>query len=211
MVKASGSILSDNFPGTAVPPQNWVQFSGGAQDTAHSPGVVTMTDSTGNTTGILSKLSTSAFSPVGTGLVTTLTAQILSASTTPSLGNALVGLVGVGQTGSLAAGIDGQGNVFVAWSQAKPPISLSNLVIGKDSKYTGGKTELTFIISQDFVQVVTSGFTSANINFSQLNSMFSLSNAFTNGAVPALAAASQTGATGGVASFTSISAGTSGT
>jgi hypothetical protein len=211
MAQLSGSILSDTFLGTAVPPQNWMEFSGGAHDIAHTPGVVTMTDSTGNTTGIVSTLPTSAFSPVGNGVMTTLNAVIHSLSTAPSLGNAVVGLVGVNQTGSLAAGIDGKGNVFLAWSQANPPISQANLVIGKDSKYTGGTTELSFIIYQDYVQVVTPGFTSADFKFSQLNTKFSLVSAFPGGAIPALAAASQPGAAGGVASFSSITVGTSGT
>lgn len=194
------TILNDTFGGTAVPPKNWTQLSGGPHDIAHTAGDVTLTDSTGNTTGILSM---SAFTPVGT---TTIKAHLNRVSEPPNLGNAIVGLVGLAgnnQTGSLAAGIDGQGNVFLVWAQANPVINQTLLVIGKDTNYTGGSTDLTFLVEQTFVQVLTP-IKSKQYTYKQSLDNFSLKAAFKNKANPALVAASQPKMKSGVASFASI-------
>lgn len=200
-------ILDDTFAGTAVPPKNWTQLSGGPHDIAHTAGDVTLTDSTGNTTGILSM---SAFTPVGTTTITTIKAHIIRVSEPPNLGNAIVGLVGLAgtnQTGSLAAGIDGQGNVFLVWAQANPVINQTLLVIGKDTNYTGGPTDLTFLVEQTFVQVLTP-IKSKQYTYKQSLDNFSLKAAFKNQANPALVAASQPKMKSGVASFASINVST---
>ena len=88
---ATGPILSQTFNGTNFP-SGWQQFLPGV--VAESPHTfLTITDSTGMSAGIAANATkTVPFTPLG--VVTTMTAQISSVSSTPQLGNAVFGLLG---------------------------------------------------------------------------------------------------------------------
>jgi hypothetical protein len=201
----AGQILFDGFNGTGGVPKNWVQIPGTSGPITEKPGNLTITDTTGNTTGILSNLPSPPFSPVKV-MTTTIQANLKSVGTKP-VGNAIVGLIGVpnsnGPTGELAAGIDSTGVVFVVAQQQTPQISQTIVPLGKLAKYNGGPITLTLTINSSGV-VVTAGAFSGQISFSKDLPKFSLTAAFANGAIPALVAASQQGQKGGSASFASI-------
>ena len=148
--------------------------------------------------GIVSTLETAVFSPLG--VTTTIKAQIKSLSTNP-VGNGIVGILGVpnnnGSTGELAAGIDSTGVVFIVVQQQNPAVDQTVTPIGTVPGYTGGPIPLTLKIGSMGVTVTAGNFTSNEISFSDLSKNFSLTNAFGNGAIPALVGASQQTQTGG--------------
>jgi hypothetical protein len=170
------------------------------------PHDLTITDSTGNSTGIVSTPSTSAFNPVG--VVTTNQAQINGVN---PAGNAIFGLIELSTTGSLtgylAAGIDAQGHIFIV--EQDPSIKQTIVPLGTDKSYKGGSILIEFNVDLFGLEVRTPGFDSGKVLFSnqKLNN-FSLAAAFNNGAIPALVAASQPTEKGGSASFESISVST---
>jgi hypothetical protein len=198
---SSGQILFDDFNGTGGVPKNWVQIPGAPGDVEEKPHDLTITDSTGKSTGIVSTLSTSVFNPQG--VVTTIQAQINSVN--PD-GNAIFGLLGLSasgsQTGYLAAGIDAQGNIFIVVQD--PSIPPTIVPIGVDTSYKGGSILMNFIINSTGVEVTAPGFNSGEVLFSKDLNNFSLKAAFSNGAIPALVGASQPNEKGGSASFGSI-------
>jgi hypothetical protein len=198
---ATGQILSDNFNGTGGVPKNWVQILGVANDVKETPGNLTITDSTGNSSAIASSLPSSVFSPVG--VMTTDQVQINSVNAD---GNAIFGLIGLSRsgalTGYLAAGIDAHGNVFIV-EQAQG-IAQTIVPIKVDKNYAGGKMVMNFIIKSKGVEVTAPGYDSGAVPYSALQN-FSLKTAFANGAMPALVGASQPTTKGGAASFQSIS------
>ena len=197
---ATGLILSDNFNGTGGVPKNWTLFgSGVVKETA---GNVTLTDSSGQSVGILSSV---VFSPQGVN--TTIQAQIKSVSKNP-VGNAVVGILGApnsnGPTGELAAGIDANGDVFVVVQQQTPAVSSVDHADWHMVKgYNGGPISLTLTIKSAGVTVSAGSFNSPLISFSNWKN-FSLIDAFGNDAIPALVGASQQNQKGGSASFSSI-------
>jgi hypothetical protein len=77
--------------------------------------------------------------------------------------------------------------------------------IGVDKGYKGGAIVMNFIVNAVGVEVMAPGFNSGEVLFSKTVDNFSLKTAFSNGAIPALVGASQPKATGGSASFASIS------
>ena len=206
---ATGLVLSDDFNGTGGVPKNWTMFGSGV--VTEKPKNLTLTDTSGQSVGIVSMLKTSVFSPQG--VTTTIKAQIKSLSTNP-VGNGVVGILGVpnsnGSTGELAAGIDSTGVVFIVVQQQNPTVDQTIMPIGTVKGYNGGPILLTFKISSSKggVTVSAGSFTSNLISFSDLNKNFSLKNAFGNDAIPALVGASQQNQKGGSASFSSISVST---
>ena len=196
---ATGLILFDDFNGTGGVPNNWMQFGSGV--VKEKAGNVTLTDTSGQSVGIL---SSAVFSPQG--VTTTIQARINSASKNP-VGNAIVGILGApnsnGPTGELAAGIDANGVVFVVVQQQTPAVSQSILPIGTVKGYNGGPISFTLTIKSAGVTVSAGSFTSPEISFSNWKN-FSLIDAFGNNAIPALVGASQQTQKGGSASFASI-------
>jgi hypothetical protein len=190
-------------------PKNWMLFSGVAGDVNEMPEDLTLTDSSGDSTGIYSTLPSSVFNPAT--VATMIQAQIKSVSPSP-VGNAICGLLGLpnsdGPTGYLAAGIDANGVVFIVEQQQNPTIAQTIVRIGKISGYSGGPILLSLTINSTGVEVTASGFSSGEIPFSTMLNKFSLAAAFGNGAVPALVGASQPQEKGGWASFASIRVGT---
>ena len=172
---------------------------------------LTITDSTGMSAGIAANATkTVPFTPLG--VVTTMTAQISSVSSTPQLGNAVFGLLGKegpALAGELAAGIDAQGTVFVVVYDPAQKITQQTIVpVGMDSGYTGGPVKMIFTINSTGVQIQAGSTIFPELSFSQDLDKFTLQTAFPEKAIPALVAASQQGQKGGVASFESISVST---
>jgi hypothetical protein len=207
--RSGAQSFSDSFNGSGGVPKNWTQILGAAGDVTEKPHDLTIKDSTGQSAGIAS--STFAFNPQG--VVTKMTAQISSASASPQLGNAVFGLIGPSATalaGELAAGIDGQGTVFVVVYDPAQKISQPTVVlVGVDKGYTGGPVTMTFTINSTGVQITAGSTKFRAFSFSKDLDNFSLKTAFPNGAAPALVGASQQGQKGGAASFASISVSTS--
>jgi hypothetical protein len=197
---SKGPILFDLFNGTGGVRKKREQFAGPAGAVVEKRHNLTITDSAGSSTGILSTASTVPFNPQG--VVTTEQAQINGID--PN-GKAMVGLIGpngsASPTGSLAAGIDAKGHVFNF--EHDPRIPQTVVPIGVDTGYSGGRVRLTFTINSTGVKVSAGSFNSGEIPFSDLHN-FSLKAAFKNGAIPALGVASQPNETGGAASFRSI-------
>jgi hypothetical protein len=183
-------------------PKNWTLFSGVAGDLNELPQDLTLTDSTGDTTGIYSTLPSSVFNPAT--VATTIQAQVKIVSSSP-VGNAICGLLGLpnsnGPTGYLAAGIDANGVVFIVEQQQNPKIAQTIVPIGKVANYNHGPILLTFTINSVGVVVSAGAFNSGEISFSKDLNNFSLKAAFGDGAVPALVGASQPTEEGGSASF----------
>jgi len=207
---STGPILSQTFNGTGFP-ANWEQLPTGGTVVQNPQTHLTMTDSTGNQAGILSTLSIVPFNPQG--VTTTIKAQISSVSVSPQVGNAIVGLIGPNgtpQPGTLAAGIDSQGNVFIIEYDPAQKIAQPNIVpVGVDKAFNGqSPVTMTLTISSTGVQITAGAIKFREFSFSKDLNNFSLKTAFPNGAVPALVAASQQGQKGGVASFESISVST---
>jgi hypothetical protein len=208
----TSTILNQTFSGSGFP-SNWQQFLPGT--VVQTPtSFLTITDSTGNHAGILSTLKTVPFKPLG---VTTITAQISGISVSPHLGNAIFGLLGPNGTampGNLAAGIDGQGNVFIVEYDPAQKIAQPNVVrVGVIQGYAGSSpVTLNFTINSGGVQIsaVTSAGTTKFREFTFAKDLhnFSMKTAFPNGAIPALVAASQPKDKGGSANFESISVST---
>jgi hypothetical protein len=196
-----GQILNDDFNGTGGVPMNWIQILGPSGAVVEKPRNLTITDSTGSTAGIASSLPSSVFNPQG--VVTTNQAQINSVNAN---GNAVCGLIGLNQSGSptgyLAAGIDAHGTVVIVVQDQS--IKLTIVPIGVIKGYAGGSILLNFIVNSMGVEVTAPGFNSGEILFSKDLNGFSLAAAFSNGAIPALVAASQPNEKGGLASFASI-------
>jgi hypothetical protein len=207
----TGVIVNQTFNGTGFP-SNWQQFlKGGVAQSAKN--FLMITDVTGNQAGILLNTSNVPF-PVQ-GVTTTITAVVYKTSGSP-VGNAIFGLLGPNgsnQPGDLAAGIDSQGNVFIAESDPAQKITQPNVVaVGKLKNYNGtAPVTMTLTISTTGVQITATtaaGTTKFDaVSFADLNK-FSMANAFPVGAIPALVGASQPGKTGGSASFESISVST---
>ena len=183
---------------------HWERFTGSAGAVVEKPHNLTIRDSTGSTAGILSTASTVPFDPQR--VVTTERLQINRINRN---GKAMFGLIGPNgsapPTGSLAAGIDAQGHVFIF--EHDPRIPQTVVPIGVDRGYTGGPIRMTFTINSTGVKVSAGRFKSGEIPFTDLHD-FSLKAAFRHGATPALGAASQANRTGGAASFMSIRVGT---
>jgi hypothetical protein len=209
---ATGAIVNQTFNGAALP-SNWQQFLPGG--VAESPKTfLTITDSTGQGAGIFAPAN--GFSALN--VTTTMTAQVSSISVGPKpLGNAVFGLVGLNGTqltGELAAGIDGQGHVFVIVYDPAQKITQQTIVAaGVFANYTGqSPVTMTFTIDSTGVQIkaatTKTTTTFPKLTFAKDLSKFSLATAFPNGAIPALVAASQQGQSGGVASFESINVST---
>jgi hypothetical protein len=186
-------------------PKNWMLFSGVAGDVNEVPQDLTLTDSTGDSAGIYSTLSSSVFNPAT--VATKIQAQIKSVSPSP-VGNAICGLLGLpngnGPTGYLAAGIDANGVVFIVEQQQNPKIAQTVVPIGQLANYNHGPILLNFTINSTGVVVSAGAFNSGEILFSKELNNFSLNAAFGAGAVPALLGASQPTQKGGSASFESI-------
>jgi hypothetical protein len=203
--KSTVQILSDTFNATGGVPKNWMQILDARGMVAEKPHDLTITDSAGNSTGIVSTLSKSHFNPVG--VVTTNQAQINGVN---PAGNAIFGLIGLSSTGSLtgylAAGIDEKGNVFIV--EQDPSIKQTIVPLGRDKSYKGGSILITFNVDLFGLEVRAPGFDSGKVFFNQKLNNFSLAAAFSNGAIPALVAASQPTEKGGSASFESISVST---
>jgi hypothetical protein len=203
-------ILSDDFNGTGGVPKNWTQILGAPGDVVEKVHNLTITDSTGKQAGIASNPSKSVpFDPQG--VTTTITAVINSTSVKP-VGNAIFGLLGpngTAQPGTLAAGIDSQGNVFIIEYDPAQNIQQPRIVsVGQDTGYKGGLVTMTLKITSKDVQV-TEGSINRKFSFGSGDfNKFSLKTAFPNDAVPALVAASQPKQEGGAASFQSISVST---
>jgi hypothetical protein len=211
---ATGAILNQTFNGNGFP-SGWQQFLPGV--VGESPKTfLTITDSTGRHAGIASNpTKTVPFNPMG--VVTTMTANISNVSTSPQLGNAIVGLLGLngtGLAGELAAGIDGEGNVFVVEYDSTQDKQPNVVLLGTDKGYNGlTPVNITFTINTvtpklPYFQVTAGAFNSGKVDFANALGKFSMNTAFPNGAVPALVAASQQGQSGGAASFESISVST---
>jgi hypothetical protein len=183
-------------------PKNWTLFSGAAGDVNELPQDLTLTDSTGDTTGIYSTLPSSVFNPAT--VATTIQAQVKIVSSSP-VGIAICGLLGLpnsnGPTGYLAAGIDANGVVFIVEQQQNPKIAQTIVPIGKVANYNHGPILLTFAINSTGVVVSAGAFNSGEISFSKVLNNFSLKAAFGDGAVPALVGASQPTEKRGSASF----------
>jgi len=193
-----GQILFDNFNGTGGVPKNWIQIPGTQGVVVEKPQNLTITDSTGASTGIL---ASTVFDP--RTVVTTFQVKINSVSAD---GNAIFGLLGTSGNGSLAAGIDAQGNVFIV--EEDPTISQTIVPIGVDKSYKGGSILMNFQINSTGVEVTAPNFNSGPVSFSKDLNNFSLAAAFSKGVVPALVAASQPNEKGGAASFASINVST---
>jgi hypothetical protein len=199
MPDQTGSVLVDNFDSdSGGVPANWTQIldpHGSVVEKLHD---VTITDTTGNHTGIA---SSTPFDPEG--VVTTIEVLINGINAN---GNAILGLIGLdGQgnlKGELGAGIDASGNVFVVVQNEPNPVPLPPF-----GGYHGGETTLTLVIKSDGVRVTAQGYDSGDKPFSELGN-FSLSAAFGNVAIPVLVGASQPNQKGGQARFGSISVST---
>jgi hypothetical protein len=198
---SGGQILFDDFNGTGGVPKNWIQIPGTQGVVVEKPQNLTITDSTGASAGILSSLASSVFDP--RTVVTTLQVKINSVNAD---GNAIFGLLGTSGNGSLAAGIDAQGNVFIV--EQDPTISQTIVPIGVDKSYKGGSILMNFQINSTGVEVTAPNFNSGPVSFSKDLNNFSLAAAFSKGVVPALVSASQPNDKGGAASFASINVST---
>ena len=207
---ATGTIVDDTFDVTVKGgvPTNWAQFAGNPGDVVETAkNHLTITDSSGNTAGIMSTAKTVPFAPEG--VTTKLTATISSVSVTPQVGNAIFGLLGLKgttETGDLAAGIDSLGNVFVVEYDPAANITQPTVVLlGKDTGYKGGPVTMTLTIGSTGVQV-SAGSNNFSATFTKDLNKFSLNTAFPSpkDAFPALVGASQQTKAGGVASFQSI-------
>jgi hypothetical protein len=207
--RSTGPILNQTFNGTGFP-SGWQTFLPGV--VAQSPKTfLTITDSTGNSAGIISNpTKTVPFNPVG--VVTTIKSQISSISGKP-LGNAVFGLLGpngAALAGELAAGIDAAGHVFIVEFDPAQKITQQTIVqVGVVTGYTGGPVAMTVIIDSKGVQITAGTTKFREFSFSKDLNNFSITTAFPNGAIPALVAASQPPQKGGAASFESISVSTS--
>jgi hypothetical protein len=197
-----GQILNDDFKDTGGVPKNWIQILGATGDVTEKPQNLTMTDSTGSSAGIASLVSL-VVKPQE--VMTTSTVQINNVN---GNGNAIFGLIGLDSTGTsligeLGAGIDIHGNVFIVEYQKNPSINQTIVSIGVVKGYTGSIL-LNFIVKSTGVEVTgPSGFSGEKLFSNDLGG-FSLAAAFSNGAIPALVAASQQNQKGGLASFASI-------
>ena len=211
---AGGAILNQTFNASGFP-SGWQKFLPG--DVVESPKTfLTITDSTGMHAGIAANASkTVPFNPMG--VATTITAQISSVSASPQLGNAIVGLLGPNGpalAGQLAAGIDGEGNVFVVEYDSTHDKQPNVVLLGTDKGYNGlTPVNITFTINtvtpkSPYFQVTAGTFNSGKVDFAKALGKFSMNTAFPNGAIPALVAASQQGQSGGAASFESITVST---
>ena len=153
------------------------------------------TKTSGQSVGIVSMLA-AVFSPQG--VTTTIEAQIKSLSTN-SVGNGIVGILGVpnknGSTGELAAGIDATGLVFIVVQQQNPTVDQTIMPIGTVTGYTGGPILLTFTIGSMGVTVQAGSFTSAEIPFTDFNK-FTLKDAFGTQALPVLGGSKPAGSEG---------------
>jgi hypothetical protein len=205
--RSTGQILSDAFNATGGVPKNWMQILDASGVVEEKPHDLTITDSNRKSTGIVSTLPKSVFNPVG--VVTINQAQINGVN---PAGNAIFGLIGLSSTGSLtgylAAGIDEKGHVFIV--EQDPSIKQTIVPLGTDKSYKGGSILIKFNVDLFGLEVRAPGFDSGKVLFSdpKLNN-FSLAAAFSNGAIPALVAASQPGTSGvGSASFGSITVST---
>ena len=198
------TVLSYTFDGNSGGvPKNWRQIldqNGSIVEKAD----LTITDTTGNSTGIK---SSTTYDPEG--VVSTLVVLINGINAN---GNAIFGLIrldGQGNLeGELGAGIDASGNVFVVVQTEPNPVLFPQPFSG----YHGGETTLTLVIKSDRLRVTataqgTQGYDSGDKLFSELNN-FSLSTAFGNVAKPALVGASQPNQKGGQARFGSINVST---
>ncbi len=195
-------IIVDHFNGKGGIPTNWTQFEGQPGDVVEKRHNLTITDSAGNSAGIVSTAKTVPFNPVG--VKTTIVARIKSLNAN---GSAIFGLIGLdaqnSPAGYLAAGIDAHGNVFIASSIA-PTFQPTPNLIGAVKGYSGKSITLTFTIKSMGVQVEGGGFKSGLIPFENLSN-FSLAAAFPSGnARPALGATSLANEQGGKATFGSI-------
>jgi hypothetical protein len=204
---SGGLILSDTFNGTGEVPKNWTKILDPGGTVAETPHNVTITDTTGNHTGIASTLPSSVFNPQT--VVTTIQAQVNSTSVTP-VGNGIVGLIGTnaqGQlTGVLGLGIDSTGVVFVV-EQDPTMSSLQTVLAGMDKGYKGGLVALKLVIEPNAAKpgvLVTAGSFTRTLSFATDLHGFSLAKAFGTQAIPALVGASQPDLSGGSASFASI-------
>jgi hypothetical protein len=207
---ATDTIVSQTFDGTGFP-SNWQQFLPGT--VAQAPTTyLTITDTSGNSAGIASTVKGLPFNVQG--VQTTMTAQISNISVSPHVGNAIIGLLGPNGTlypGELAAGIDGQGNVFIVEYDPAQKLQQPNVsVVGSVTGYTGNSpVTLTLTVNSAGVSIttvasnVTTNFGPFKFSSMYLNN-FSVKSAFIEGAVPALVGASQPGDKGGAASFQSI-------
>jgi hypothetical protein len=207
-LRAPGPILSQTFNGTGFP-SGWQQFLSGS--VAQSPkNFLTMTDTSSNYTGVgiaATKSKTVPFTAVG--VKTTITAVINAVSPPPKLGNAIVGLLSA-KGAELAAGIDGQGVVFVVAFDPNQKIPQTVVMAGTDTNYNGGLVTLTCSIDATGVTVAAGNLKATLVPFSKLDN-FSLKTAFAGGAIPAIVVAGQPGPglqPGGAASFESIAVGT---
>ena len=188
-------IVVDHFNGTGGIPANWAQFEGQPGDVVEKPHNLTITDSAGNSAGIVSTAKTVPFNPVG--VKTTIVARIKSLNAN---GSAIFGLIGLdaqnSPAGYLATGIDAHGNVFIA-SSITPTLQPTPKLIGAVKGYSGKSITLTFTIKSMGVEVEGGGFKSSLIPFKNLSN-FSLAAAFPNGnARPALGATSLPNEQGG--------------
>jgi hypothetical protein len=182
----TGPILSQTFNASGFP-SGWQTFLTGSV-TQSATNFLTITTTTEMTAGIIATPSkTVPFNPVG--VKTTIMAKIHSVSSSP-LGNAIFGLISPSGA-ELAAGIDAQGTVFVvAYDPAQKSTNSNPVGVGVDKGYTGGVVTMTFSINSTGVQV-SDGTHTFSASFSKNLNNFSLTTAFSNGAIPALAAANQ--------------------
>jgi hypothetical protein len=208
ILRAPGPILSQKFNGTGFP-SGWTQFLAGT--VTQSPKTfLTMTDTSSNYTGVgisANQSKTVPFTPVG--VKTTITAVINGISPPPKLGNAIVGLLSPSGA-ELAAGIDGQGDVFVVAFDPNQQIPQTVVSAGTDTSYKGGLVTLTCSINATGVTVAAGSLKQTLVPFSKLDN-FSLTTAFAGGAIPALVVAGQPGPgllPGGAASFEAIAVAT---
>ena len=179
--RVQGRIVVDHFNGTGGIPANWAQFEGQPGDVVEKPHNLTITDSAGNSAGIVSTAKTVPFNPVG--VKTTIVARIKSLNAN---GSAIFGLIGldaqISPAGYLATGIDAHGNVFIA-SSITPTLQPTPKLIGAVKGYSGKSITLTITIKSMGVEVEGGGFKSSLIPFKNLSN-FSLSAAFPNGNAP---------------------------
>src|SRR5262249_27237536 len=148
-------------------PANWQQFEGQPGDVVEKRHHLTITDSTGNSAGIVSTAKTVPFNPVGAK--TTIEARINSVN---SNGNVIFGVIDQNSTSStggyLAAGIDAHGKVFIFSSTGSTP-ELTPKRIGVVKGYSGKSISLRFVINAQGVEVDGGGFKSGLITFNSLS------------------------------------------
>jgi hypothetical protein len=208
-LRAPGPILSQTFNGTTQFPSGWQQFLSGS--VAQSPeNFLTMTDTSSNYTGVgISAMKSKTVPFTAVGVKTTITAVINSVSPPPKLGNAIVGILSA-KGAELAAGIDGQGVVFVVAYDPNQNIPQTVVMAGTDTSTSGGPVTLTCSIDATGVTVAAGNLKSTLVPFSKLDN-FSLKTAFAGGAIPAIVVAGQPGPglqPGGSANFKSITVAT---